>query len=77
MAGNMEKSLDFNVEAEAKAVDTSKKVRIGIVGTGWIAETHIQIYKKMEDVVIVAGADLVPGKAEAFFKKFGVVAWEI
>ena len=72
MAGNMEKSLDFNVEAEAKAVDTSKKVRIGSIGTGWIAETHINIYKKMEDVEIVAGADLVPGKAAAFFEKFGV-----
>lgn len=72
MAGNMEKNLDFNVEAEAKAIDTSKKVRIGIIGTGWIAEAHIQIYKAMEDVEVVAGADLVPGKAEAFFKKFGI-----
>lgn len=69
---NTEKSLDFNVEAEAKAVDTSKKVRIGIVGTGWIAESHINYYKKFADVEIVAGADLVPGKAEAFFKKFGI-----
>ena len=24
-----------------EAVDTSKKVRIGIVGTGWIAYAHI------------------------------------
>ena len=72
MSGNMEKSLDFNVEAEAKAVDASKKVRIGIVGTGWIAETHVKYYKQFEDVEIVAGADLVPGKAAAFFEKFGV-----
>lgn len=27
---------------------------------------------KMPDVEIVAGADLVPGKAEEFFKKYGV-----
>ncbi len=29
-------------------------------------------YKKMPDVEIVAAADLIPGKAEAFMKKFGV-----
>ena len=57
---------------EVAKVDTSKKVRIGIVGTGWIADAHIASYKKMPDVEIVAGCDLVPGKAEAFFKKHGV-----
>ena len=56
----------------AKAVDTSKKMRVGIIGTGWIAEAHIQSYLNQPDVEIVAGADLVPGKAEAFFKTFGV-----
>ena len=54
------------------AVDASKKVKVGIIGTGWIAEAHIQAYLKMPDVEIVAGADLVPGKAEAFFKKHGI-----
>ncbi len=57
---------------ETAAVDTSKKLRIGIIGTGWIADAHIASYKKMKDVEIVAGADLIPGKAEAFFKKHGV-----
>ncbi len=55
-----------------EAVDTSKKVRIGIVGTGWIADAHIASYKKMADVEIVAGCDLIPGKAKAFFEKHGV-----
>lgn len=58
-------------KAEAE-VDASKKLRIGIIGTGWIAEAHIQSYLKQPDVEIVAGADLVPGKAKAFFEKFGV-----
>ncbi len=57
---------------EIKAVDTSKKMRIGIIGTGWIADAHIGAYKQMQDVEIVAGADLIPGKAAAFFKKHGV-----
>ena len=58
--------------SEGIAVDASKKVRVGIIGTGWIAEAHIEAYKQMPDVEIVAGADLIPGKAEAFFKKNGV-----
>ena len=32
------------------AVDDSKKLRIGIIGTGWIADAHIASYKKMKDV---------------------------
>ncbi len=62
-----EKSID-----EEKTIDSSKKVRVGIIGTGWIAEAHFQNYKEMPDVEIVAGADIVPGKAEAFFKKNGL-----
>lgn len=60
------------VITEEKIVDTSKKVRVGIIGTGWIAEAHVNEYKKMPDVEITAMADLVPGKAEAFAKRFGV-----
>lgn len=57
---------------EMEVVDTSKKVKIAIIGTGWIAESHANALKKMEDVEIVALADLVPGKAEAFAKKFEI-----
>lgn len=59
----------------ASAVDVvnpEKKIKVGIIGTGWIAGAHIQAYLKMPDVEIVAGADLVPGKAEQFFKDYGV-----
>lgn len=61
-----------NVKEEGIAVDASKKVKVGIIGTGWIADAHMESYKLMPDVEIVAGADLVPGKAEAFFKKHGI-----
>lgn len=60
----------FNEIHETEVADTSKKVKIAIIGTGWIAESHVNALKKMEDVEIVALADLVPGKAEAFAKKF-------
>ncbi|MBO5884061.1 MAG: Gfo/Idh/MocA family oxidoreductase [Clostridia bacterium] len=53
-------------------IDTSKKMRIGIIGCGWIANNHMEAYLAQPDVEIVAGCDLVPGKAEEFFKKYGI-----
>ena len=62
----------FKENQEVVKIDTTKKIRVGIIGTGWIADAHIQAYLQQPDVEIVAGADLVPGKAAAFFKKHGV-----
>ena len=62
----------FKDNQEVKVVDASKKVRVGIIGTGWIADSHIIALKKQPDVEIVAGADIIPGKAKAFFEKHGV-----
>ena len=65
--------LDAFKESQEKAtVDANKKVRVGIIGTGWIAGAHIASYLNQPDVEIVAGADLIPGKAAAFFEKYGV-----
>ncbi len=57
---------------EEKVIDTSKKVKVGIIGTGWIAEAHVENYLRCPDVEIVAAADLVPGKAEKFCKANGI-----
>ena len=62
----------FTPPAEEEVIDTSRKLKVGIIGTGWIAESHIESYKQMPDVEIVAAADLIPGKAEKFFKRYGV-----
>lgn len=51
---------------------TGKRFRVGIIGTGWIAEAHIESYLLMDDVDIVAAADLIPGKAEKFMERYGV-----
>lgn len=56
---------------EQTQVESSKKLKVGIIGTGWIAEAHVMSYLKCPDVKITAAADLIPGKAEAFFKKCG------
>ena len=57
---------------EKKEAITGKKVKVGIIGTGWIAEAHVANYLKCEDVEIVAAADLIPGKAEKFCKANGI-----
>lgn len=64
----------FKESVEEKVVDTTRKLRVGIIGTGWIAEAHVISYRNQPDVEIVAGADLVEGKAEAFFKRMNVNA---
>ena len=51
---------------------TKKKLRIGIIGTGGIAGAHMNAYKQFDDVEIVGGADIVPGKARAFLDR-----WEL
>ncbi len=61
----------FEAAVETK-VDTTKKLRIGIIGCGWIADSHMKAYLNQPDVEIVAGADLIPGKAAKFFEKHGV-----
>ena len=62
----------FKENQDVVVIDTEKKVRVGIIGAGWIAEAHIDMYKKMPDVDIVAVADLIPGKAEALCQRYGV-----
>ncbi|MBQ8213681.1 MAG: Gfo/Idh/MocA family oxidoreductase [Clostridia bacterium] len=63
---------DFKENQEKKVIDTTRKVRIGFIGCGWIAESHMRALLNQPDVEIVAGADLIPGKAAKFFEKFGV-----
>lgn len=69
----LDKDLDaFKDNQETKTVDASKKVRVGFIGCGWIAGSHIKAFLKQPDVEIVAGCDLIDGKAKAFFEKHGV-----
>ena len=52
------------------ALKAHRKVRVGFIGTGGIANSHIKAYLQFDDVEIVAGADLIEGKAAAFFAKY-------
>lgn len=73
MADNSMSGLNtFTDQSTGSVVDTTKKMRVGIIGCGWIADSHMKSYLKQPDVEIVAGADLIPGKAKAFMEKHGV-----
>ena len=50
----------------------AEKLQIGIIGTGNIARSHMFAYKMNKDAEVVALADIVPGRAEAFAKKWGI-----
>ena len=63
---------EFKTNQEVKEIDTSVKLKVGIIGCGWIAKAHMREYLKMPDVEVVAFADLIPGKAEAFAQKYGI-----
>lgn len=61
----------FKENQNITVIDASKKLKVAIVGTGWIAGRHMEQYTKMPDVEIVAAADLIPGKAEKFMSDWG------
>lgn len=67
----------FKTDTEEHSVDASKKIKVGIIGTGWIAEAHAASYQKCPDVEIVALADIIPGKAEKFAKDNNIVGARI
>ena len=59
-------------QCEETVVNADKKLRIGVIGTGGISGAHINTYKAQPDVELVAGCDLIPGKAEKKFAECGV-----
>ena len=70
-----DKSMDglntFTAQEDA-VVDTGKKMRVGIIGCGWIADSHAKALLNQPDAEIVACADIVPGKAQKFAEKHGI-----
>ena len=51
-----------------------KKFRLGMIGCGSIAEIHIKNMLNIPDIEIVAGVDIIPGKAAALMAKYGIDA---
>ena len=73
MADNSMNGLNtFTDQSGVPAVDTQKKVRVGIIGCGWIADAHVKALKNQPDAEIVACADLIPGRVKEFCKRNGI-----
>lgn len=69
-------ALDMNNftrnQQEESSVKSDRKLRIGVIGTGGISGSHIKTYIAQSDVELVAGCDLIPGKAEKKFEEYEV-----
>ncbi len=63
---------EFKNAPQKEKIESKRKLKVAIIGTGWIADAHANKYKDMSDVELVALADLVPGKAQKFAEK-----WEL
>ena len=50
----------------------SDKVKIGLIGSGFISTIHAEALKRCADAELVAVASPSPGKAEAFARKHGI-----
>lgn len=62
----------FQQRTEEEKVYADRKLRVGIIGTGWIAEAHVESLGRQPDVEIVALADLIEGKAAKFAERYGI-----
>lgn len=65
-------STDFSEKKKDAVIDTNRKIRVGIVGCGWIAEAHLISYLNCPDVEVVAACDLIPGKAKALLDRYNL-----
>ena len=53
-----DKEIETEKKLEEEKKSTGKKFKVGIIGTGWIAEAHVKAYQKCPDVEIVALAGI-------------------
>ncbi len=59
-------------KSNVENADLNKVMRVGIIGCGSIAHSHIQAYKAAPNVEIVAACDLVEGRAKALLEEYGI-----
>ena len=67
----MAESVSTKIEGPAKAFK-GKKFRIAIIGCGGIAQAHLNAYKSIPEVEIVAGVDIVADRLKVMRDKWGV-----
>jgi predicted dehydrogenase/nucleoside-diphosphate-sugar epimerase len=53
-------------------MDCSRRLNVAVIGTGFIADTHVQVLKSIDSVNVCAVCDVILGKAQVFAKKWGI-----
>jgi len=51
------------------------KIRVAVIGVGYLGEHHARIYSQMKDVELVGVVDVRPGQAEQIAQKYGTRAF--
>jgi predicted dehydrogenase len=49
-----------------------KKLQVGIIGLGKIAESHLEAYKEVDETQVVAGAEISPERLKFMTQKWGL-----
>ena len=60
------------MRVKGAAIVAKRKLRVGIIGTGMIANSHAKQYQAMQNATITAVADIDGTRAKAFAKTYGV-----
>lgn len=53
-----------------------KKIRVGVVGVGYLGKYHVEKYARMPGVKLVGIADIIPERLEALSGKYAVPGYE-
>ena len=52
----------------------SKRFRVGLIGCGGVAKAHMRAYRQLEDVEVVAAAEIDASRLQAFADTWGIAA---
>ncbi|MEZ4529342.1 MAG: Gfo/Idh/MocA family oxidoreductase, partial [Desulfobacterales bacterium] len=52
--------------------DKDRKIKVGIIGTGFIADLHADVLKRIRNLSIVGCCDISRGQAESFAKRWNL-----
>jgi predicted dehydrogenase len=66
------KNIDLNSIVAKKGSCCMRTVKIGIIGAGGICQTHLRALQSVEGTEVIAICDIVPERADATAKKFGI-----